>query len=121
MKRLDGLEAGAVTLAIKSVNLEDVPGGIRASAHMRFSSGCDYAEWILLMAPPVMCLVPKADFRVEDDWYVMGLRGTGSKSVVIEEIEKGYSERNGSVTNLNNKIQRFCRAPAGAGCVRRHP
>jgi alkylation response protein AidB-like acyl-CoA dehydrogenase len=52
---------------------------------MRFSSGCDAASWILLLAPTHQCLVPKPDFRVEDDWYVSGLRGTGSKSIIIED------------------------------------
>jgi alkylation response protein AidB-like acyl-CoA dehydrogenase len=32
-----------------------------------------------------MCFVPKSDFYVLDDWYVSGLRGTGSKSVVVDD------------------------------------
>ena len=30
-------------------------------------------------------LVPKSDCRVIDDWHVLGLRGSGSKSVVISD------------------------------------
>jgi alkylation response protein AidB-like acyl-CoA dehydrogenase len=30
-------------------------------------------------------LIPRSDFKVEDDWYVMGLEGTGSKQVVVED------------------------------------
>jgi alkylation response protein AidB-like acyl-CoA dehydrogenase len=72
--------------AVAKLDVQEVSGGLRLNAHMRFSSGCDAAEWILLFAAPTaMMLVPRSDFRVEDDWHVTGLRGTGSKSVVIED------------------------------------
>ena len=29
-------------------------------------------------------LVPKSDFRIEDTWFVSGLRGTGSKDIVVD-------------------------------------
>jgi 3-hydroxy-9,10-secoandrosta-1,3,5(10)-triene-9,17-dione monooxygenase len=73
--------------AVARLEMEEVKGGLQVSAQMRFSSGCDAADWILLFTPPLgMSLVPKADFRVEDDWHVMGLRGTGSKSVVLDDV-----------------------------------
>jgi 3-hydroxy-9,10-secoandrosta-1,3,5(10)-triene-9,17-dione monooxygenase len=71
------------------VTLECVPvkGGVQATGRLKFSSGVDAAEWLLLLAatatPPVLCLVPRSDFEIEDDWHVLGLRGTGSKSVVL--------------------------------------
>jgi 3-hydroxy-9,10-secoandrosta-1,3,5(10)-triene-9,17-dione monooxygenase len=36
--------------------------------------------------PPEMrtFLVPRKDWRIEDNWHVMGLKGTGSKDVVID-------------------------------------
>jgi 3-hydroxy-9,10-secoandrosta-1,3,5(10)-triene-9,17-dione monooxygenase len=74
--------------AIVKLDCEPEKGGMRATGRLKFSSGVDAAEWLLLLAgtaqPPALCLVPKADFRIEDDWYVMGLRGTGSKSVVLD-------------------------------------
>jgi len=60
----------------------------------RFSSGIDYADWVLLgvtvdrgAGPPEarMVLVPKADIEVVDDWHTFGMRGTGSRSVKIAE------------------------------------
>ena len=33
---------------------------------------------------PHLCLVPRSDVGIEDDWYAMGLAGTGSKSLVLD-------------------------------------
>jgi len=33
-----------------------------------------------------MCLVPSSDYEIIDDWQVMGMRGTGSKSVKATDI-----------------------------------
>jgi 3-hydroxy-9,10-secoandrosta-1,3,5(10)-triene-9,17-dione monooxygenase len=70
------------------VNLraDEVKGGLRVSGQVRFSSGCDHAEWILLSVGAYLTLVPKSDFTILDDWYTMGLRGTGSKSILFDDI-----------------------------------
>jgi alkylation response protein AidB-like acyl-CoA dehydrogenase len=59
------------------------PGGMRVRGRWKFSSGVDEARWILLTTPEQLCLVPRSEFEVDDDWFVAGLRGSGSKSVVI--------------------------------------
>ena len=72
-------------------------GGYILSGEWGFSSGVDHCDWAMLgaFAPkddgtPNMqdlrtFLVPKSDFEVKDDWFVSGLQGTGSKSVVVRE------------------------------------
>lgn len=74
--------------------LEPVAGGYRLSGHWSFSSGVDHASWVLLgaLAPGpdrtpahVTVLVPRADFKVQDVWDVVGLRGTGSNDVHVED------------------------------------
>ncbi|MHC8380514.1 acyl-CoA dehydrogenase family protein [Pseudomonas sp. LB3P14] len=68
------------------VNIEPERGGFRVrDSQMRFSSGCDYAQWIFFTTQHGMGLIPKSDFEVLDDWHVSGLRGTGSKSVVVKD------------------------------------
>ncbi len=73
-----------------------VPGGYRLSGHWKFSSGCDNGEWFILGGlvdggdgkPPVpyYFLLPKADVRIDhESWKVMGLAGTGSKDVSVED------------------------------------
>ena len=63
-------------------------GGYKLSGHWRFASGCDEASWVMLggIGPEglLYLLVPKSDYVIEDTWYVSGLRGTGSKDIVVE-------------------------------------
>jgi len=64
------------------------PGGFTLSGKWAFCSGVDCATWMLLGAKSDSgthwMLLPKSDCRIVDDWHVLGLRGTGSKSVVVE-------------------------------------
>ncbi|MFJ5712549.1 3-hydroxy-9,10-secoandrosta-1,3,5(10)-triene-9,17-dione monooxygenase oxygenase subunit [Streptomyces sp. NPDC093105] len=70
-------------------------GGYTLHGRWHFSSGSDHADWALLGGlvppgegePPALraFLVPRADFRVEDEWDTVGLRGTGSNDVVVED------------------------------------
>jgi 3-hydroxy-9,10-secoandrosta-1,3,5(10)-triene-9,17-dione monooxygenase len=70
-----------------------VDGGYRISGRWSFSSGCDHAQWAFLGGmvpvpekPPEMrtFLVPRSDYVIDDNWHVAGLKGTGSKDIVIE-------------------------------------
>lgn len=71
--------------------VESVEGGWMLSGRWRYSSGVCHADWALLGAKveqiqaPILLIVPKSDFRIEDTWHVSGLRGTGSHDVVIDE------------------------------------
>jgi 3-hydroxy-9,10-secoandrosta-1,3,5(10)-triene-9,17-dione monooxygenase len=76
--------------------VERVDGGFRLHGRWSFSSGCDFCQWAVLGAlvppqregePPEACtfLVPRHDYTIDDNWYVMGLCGTGSKDIVVEE------------------------------------
>jgi alkylation response protein AidB-like acyl-CoA dehydrogenase len=73
---------------------EPAAGGHRLSGRWGYVSGCDYAQWVLLHAvvkgsgaPEArMFLVPMGEVEVIDDWDVLGLRGTGSKSVAVKNL-----------------------------------
>jgi 3-hydroxy-9,10-secoandrosta-1,3,5(10)-triene-9,17-dione monooxygenase len=66
-----------------------VKGGYRLAGRWDFSSGCDAAVWATLGAlgpsGPLWLLIPASDYEVDDTWHVAGLRGTGSKDIVIED------------------------------------
>ncbi|HXT07322.1 MAG TPA: acyl-CoA dehydrogenase family protein [Roseiarcus sp.] len=72
-----------------------VEGGYRLKGRWPFSSGVDGSQWNMLggtvagegdAAELRIFLVPAADYRVLDTWDTMGLRGTGSQDVVIEDV-----------------------------------
>ena len=62
----------------------------RLSGRWSFSSGCDEASWAILggLGPTgaLNFLIPRSDFVIEDNWHVSGLRGTGSKDIVVEDV-----------------------------------
>lgn len=70
--------------------------GFRFSGRWSFSSGCDHADWALLGAmllgaegKPVdfmTILVPRKDYEIVDVWDPVGLRGTGSNDIVVDDV-----------------------------------
>jgi alkylation response protein AidB-like acyl-CoA dehydrogenase len=72
-----------------------VAGGWRVSGKFPFSSGCDYAQWAILGVflgeqgdahSVAYLLVPLSDIEIVDDWQVLGLAGTGSKSLRLDDV-----------------------------------
>lgn len=72
-----------------------VEGGYRLSGRWMFCSGIDNSRWLILGARVCdepgaapreagLVLVPDADCEVDDNWHVVGLEGTGSKNVRVE-------------------------------------
>jgi alkylation response protein AidB-like acyl-CoA dehydrogenase len=70
-------------------------GGWRLSGRYPFSSGVDYAQWAIIgaflgeMGDPrhiAYLLVPLAKTEIVDDWRVLGLLGTGSKSLILRDV-----------------------------------
>jgi 3-hydroxy-9,10-secoandrosta-1,3,5(10)-triene-9,17-dione monooxygenase len=78
-----------VSLSMGST-VEEVEGGVRLSGRWKFSSGCDFADWILIMKPSTTVfdwmLIPRSDVTIVDDWFVSGLSGTGSKDIVLDNV-----------------------------------
>jgi 3-hydroxy-9,10-secoandrosta-1,3,5(10)-triene-9,17-dione monooxygenase len=68
---------------------EPTSGGYLLSGHWDLSSGCDVASWAILAAVtpdqgPGLFLVPRSAYQIVDTWYASGLKGTGSKDIVME-------------------------------------
>ena len=72
-----------------------VDGGFVIGGHWNFSSGVDPADWIQLavtvrdgdrVTGHRMCMVRRGEFEIVDDWFVLGMRATGSKSVRAKDL-----------------------------------
>ena len=65
-----------------------VEGGYRITGRWSWGSGVRHAEWLAAMAlatvaedappKPLMAVFPAAQAEIDDNWYVAGLKGTGS-------------------------------------------
>ncbi|MBF6245584.1 hydroxylase [Nocardia elegans] len=74
-------------------------GGYVLNGRWQFSSGTDHCDWIFLGAlvggddgkplmPPqgLHVILPRSDYEiVPDSWDVVGLRGTGSKDIIVKD------------------------------------
>ena len=71
--------------------VEEVEGGFRFSGRWGWSSGCDHCTWALLggILPDGTYrtfLVPRSDYQIIDTWQSMGLQGTGSNDIVVDDV-----------------------------------
>jgi 3-hydroxy-9,10-secoandrosta-1,3,5(10)-triene-9,17-dione monooxygenase len=75
---------------------QQVDGGFQLSGRWSFSSGCDHCQWVLLgglvfnseghVVDFRTFMVPRKDYTIEDVWNVVGLRGTGSNDIVVDDV-----------------------------------
>jgi len=74
---------------------EEVDGGVLFSGEMGWSSGCDHAEWAIVGFNRAnaagekvysFAVVPRQDYAIRDDWYAIGMRGSGSKTLIFDKV-----------------------------------
>ena len=76
-----------------------VDGGFVISGKWNFSSGVNIAEWCMLavtvrgnesegekITDHRMCLLDKSQYEVVDDWHTLGMRSTGSMTVIVKDV-----------------------------------
>jgi 3-hydroxy-9,10-secoandrosta-1,3,5(10)-triene-9,17-dione monooxygenase len=71
-------------------------GGSTLSGKWSFSSGCDHCAWVLLgglvfneegqVVDFKTFLVPRENYTINDVWHMVGLSGTGSNDIVVEDV-----------------------------------
>lgn len=74
-----------------------VEGGYLLNGRWSFSSGTDHCGWVMIGAAVgdkdgnrtgkvLHVVLPRSDYRIDhDSWNVIGLRGTGSKDLIVED------------------------------------
>ncbi len=84
----------ALVLAPPKASVEKTDGGIVMTGTWGYASGSLHGDWIGLVVPvpaedtpvPHLVLVPMSDLTVKDTWLVTGMRGTGSNTVVADQV-----------------------------------
>jgi alkylation response protein AidB-like acyl-CoA dehydrogenase len=70
-------------------------GGYRVSGqNSAFASGVDISTWVMVGgmaqdagAPEwLFCLIPPGEYQVRDTWHTIGMRGTGSNTIVTDNV-----------------------------------
>lgn len=96
---LDEMWANPNSLASSVVStagdVTKVDGGYHWTGRGFFSSGVDHCDWLTAMVPIKKdgenvdrrwLLIPREDIEIIDDWHTIGLRGTGSKTIVLNDV-----------------------------------
>ena len=77
------------------MTIQSVPGGYRISGRGAFTSGVNNADWIYVggmipveSGPPQVhyFLLNKSQYSIQDTWDTIGMRGTGSNTVVVDDV-----------------------------------
>ena len=87
----------ASSFPAKGGKVERTDGGLIANGLWSFASGVDFADWnnMQVFVPPEggegppehrFALVPRSDYRIEDDWFSPGLAGTGSRTIRLDNV-----------------------------------
>jgi alkylation response protein AidB-like acyl-CoA dehydrogenase len=85
--------AGVLAPSAEAVRVD---GGYRVTGKWGWASGCLHAQWAEVGIPVPdergeivdqgLVLIPMSDLSIEDTWYVAGMRGTGSNTLVAKDV-----------------------------------
>ncbi|WFE26108.1 acyl-CoA dehydrogenase family protein [Solwaraspora sp. WMMD791] len=86
--------SSALVLGRPAPDTEVVGGGVRISGRWPYASGSLHADWMGMLVlvdrgerpTPYFALVPMEQLTVTDAWHFVGMRGTGSNTVVGDRI-----------------------------------
>lgn len=74
---------------------EEIEGGVLFSGEMSWSSGCDHAEWAIVgfrrknaegAQDYCFAVLPRSDYQIRDDWFAAGMKGSGTKTLIIDNV-----------------------------------
>jgi alkylation response protein AidB-like acyl-CoA dehydrogenase len=75
--------------------VEEVEGGVLFSGQMGWSSGSDHAEWAIVgcrrpnaegAQDYCFAVLPRSDYQILDDWHAVGMKGSGTKTLSINNV-----------------------------------
>jgi len=87
-------DARFIGLLAMTIPAEPADGGYIVSGRWPYASNCLHAHWAILAVPlpadgapvPGIVLMPMRELKIEDTWHVVGMRGTGSHTVIADRV-----------------------------------
>ena len=90
----DGPDVSIACTFTPTSKIVEVPGGYRISCAIPYLSGINHSSRVIVggmlpteAGPPdwTIFLVPGQEFKIKDTWHTVGMRGTGSNTVIVED------------------------------------
>jgi alkylation response protein AidB-like acyl-CoA dehydrogenase len=94
-----GSDAGMLIPGVPSLRgtCQRASGGYILNGRWPYASGADHGDWVLVgcrgianqagePCASLIVVMPKKDCVIDDTWFTLGMRGTGSKDVVLENV-----------------------------------
>ncbi|RMG54261.1 MAG: hypothetical protein D6723_05455 [Acidobacteria bacterium] len=76
--------------------VQPASGGYRLSGRWKFLSGIEWSDYAAVAAflpsaqgeepEYAMFFLPQSQYRIEDEWHVVGLRGTASNTIIVDDV-----------------------------------
>jgi 4-hydroxyphenylacetate 3-monooxygenase len=75
--------------------VEETEGGVIFNGEMGWSSGSDHAEWAIVGCRRqndeggqdyCFAVLPRSDYEIRDDWFAAGMKGSGTKTLIIKDV-----------------------------------
>jgi len=88
-------DARIVCVLAPTAKTTRVEGGYKVSGRWSFASGCYHGDWAYNAAPVeledgsteiALLLMPMSETTIEDTWYSVGVRGSGSNTVIADDL-----------------------------------
>jgi alkylation response protein AidB-like acyl-CoA dehydrogenase len=89
-------DARVAGVLMPSTEIEKVDGGYVVSGRWPWSSGCLHSNWALTGVlqlgadgAPIdlgMAFMPMSELTIEDTWFVAGMKGTGSNTIIADRV-----------------------------------
>jgi len=90
----DGPDVAIAASFAPRAQAKRVAGGYRVSGqNSNFASGLDHSTWVMVGAMTdqpspewTFFMIPPGDYAVRDTWFTAGMRGTGSNTIVTDDV-----------------------------------
>jgi 3-hydroxy-9,10-secoandrosta-1,3,5(10)-triene-9,17-dione monooxygenase len=90
----DGPDVAIAASFLPGTTIVPADGGYRVSGQSGFASGVGHSTWVFVSGmvdvdgklERVFFLIPPGQYKIKDTWFTVGMRGTGSNTIVTDNV-----------------------------------